>query len=93
MLIISKDTKAIVDILEKEYTLKGVGEPKYYLGTDMMQLEKPKNIYVMGSETYIKHLTVYEQLFGAKPKRVHTPLEPKDHPELDKSDNEGMHLY
>ena len=36
MLIISKDTRAIVDVLEKEYTFKGVGEPKYYLGADMM---------------------------------------------------------
>ena len=44
MLIISKDTKAIIDVIKKEYTLKGVGEPKYYLGADMMQLEKPENI-------------------------------------------------
>ena len=28
MMIISKDTKAIVDVLEKDYTLKGAGEPK-----------------------------------------------------------------
>ena len=54
MLIISKDTKAIVDVLEKEYTVKGVGDPKYYLGADMMQLEKPENIFVMRSGTYIK---------------------------------------
>ena len=98
MLIISKDTKAIVDVLEKEYTLKGVGEPKYYLGADMMQLEKPENIFVMGSGTYIKRcLSVYEQIFGTKPKRrVYSLLDPKDHPELDKSeflDEEGMHIY
>ena len=41
MLIISKDTKTILDKLEKEYTLKGVGEPEYYIGADMQQLEKP----------------------------------------------------
>ena len=36
MLIISRDTKAFADVLEKKYTLKGAGEPKYYLGADMM---------------------------------------------------------
>ena len=97
MLIISKEPKAIVDVLEKEFTLKGVGEPKYYLGADMMQLKKPEDTFVMGSGTYVKRcLIVYEQLFGTKPKKVYTPLDPKDHPELDKSeflDEEGMHLY
>ena len=63
MLIISKDTKAIIDVLEKEYTLKGAGESKYYLGADMTQIEKPENIFVMGSGTYIKQcLSKYEQI-------------------------------
>lgn len=97
MLIISENIKVFIEALEKEYTLKGVGEPKYYLGADMLQLDKKEDIFVMGSATYIKYcLSVYEQLFGVKPKRVHTPLEPKDHPELDKSaflDDERMHLY
>ena len=98
MLIISKDTKAIVDFLEKDYTFKGVGESKYYLGADMMQLEKPENIFVMGLGTYIKQcLSVYEQIFETKPKRrVYSTLDPKDHPELDTSDffdEEGMHIY
>ena len=63
----------------------------------MQQLEKPENIFTMGSGTYIKRcLTVYEQLFGAKPKRVDILLDPKDHPELDKTDfqdDKEMHLY
>ena len=53
MLIISKDPDSILDILKKEYTLKGVGEPKYYLGADMTHVKKPKEVFVMGSETYI----------------------------------------
>ena len=57
-----------------------------------------RKIFLMGSWTCIKRcLTIYEQLFGQQPpKRIHAPLDPKDHPELDTSDfldNHGMHLY
>ena len=98
MLIISKDTKSIIKVLEKEYILKGVGFPEYYLGADMKKTEKPENVFIMGSYTYVKRcLSIYEQLFGQPPpKGIHTPLDPKDHPELDTSDmldNYGMHLY
>ena len=98
MLIISKDPKSIIKILEKEYILKGVGFPEYYLGADMKRTEKPENVFIMGSHTYVKRcLAIYEQLFGQPPpKGIYTPLDPKDHPELDTSDildNHGMHLY
>jgi mRNA deadenylase 3'-5' endonuclease subunit Ccr4 len=39
LLIMSKNTDTIIKALEKEYTLKGVGFPKYYLGADMQMLE------------------------------------------------------
>ncbi len=98
MLIMSKNTQGILDILEKEYTLKGVGFPKYYLGADMKMLETPEKVFIMGSSTYIKRcLTTYEQLFGEPPpKKINAPLDPKDHPELDDTDfldSTGMHLY
>ena len=41
--------EAIFDVLGKEYTLKGVGEPEYYLGADMKNMEKPANVFIMGS--------------------------------------------
>ena len=52
----------------------------------------------MGSGTYIdKCLVIFEQLFGEPPpKKVFTPLDPKDHPEMDTSaflDKTGLHLY
>jgi hypothetical protein len=97
MLIASKNPKAIVDELSKEYTLKGVGPPKYYLGADMEKIDDPEKVFTMGSGTYIdKCLTIYEQLFGESPKKVFTPLDPKDHPEMDTTaflDKTGMHLY
>ena len=63
----------------------------------MKNMEEPENVFIMGSGTYIKRcLTVYEQIFGEQPpKKVHSPLEPKDYPELDDSDfldEKGMHL-
>ena len=40
----------------------------------------------MGSKTYVRRiLTQFELVMGYKPKRVKTPLDPKDHPELDES--------
>ena len=97
-MVISQNSEAIFDVLGKEYTLKGVGGHEYYLGADMKNMEEPENAFIMGSGTYIERcLTVYEQIFGKQPpKKVHSPLEPKDHPELDESDfldEKGMHLY
>lgn len=47
----------------------------------------------MSLATYVMHcLAIHEQLFG----ELVTPLDPKDHPELDDTeflDNDGMHLY
>ena len=52
----------------------------------------------MGSGTYInKCLTIDKQLFeGLPPNKTYTSLDPKDHPELDKSvflDQIGIQLY
>ena len=94
----SRNTQGIINIPEKEYTLQGAGFPKYYLGADMKMLETPEKAFIMGSATYVKRcLTVYEQLLGEPPpKKIHAPLDPKDHPELDETaflDDEGMRLY
>ena len=59
-LIASKNPKAITDKLSKEYTLKGVGPPEYYLGADIERMEEPEKVLIMGSGTYFdKYLTVY----------------------------------
>ena len=98
LLIMSKNTDAIIKTLEKEYTLKGVRFPKYYLGADMKMLDAPEKVFTLGSATYVKHcLVVYEQISGEQPaKKIKTPLDPKDYPELndtDLLDEVGMHLY
>jgi len=85
LLITFQNPKAIVDELSKEYTLKGVGPPEYYLGANIERIDSPEKVLTMGSGTYIdKCLVIYEQLFGAPPpNKVWTPLDPKDHPEMD----------
>src|ERR687890_2512504 len=98
MMIVSKNPKAIVDELSKEYTLKGVGPPEYYLGANIERIEDSEKVLTMGSGTYIdKCLVIFEQLFGAPPPaKVFTPLDPKDHPEMDTSaflDKTGLQLY
>jgi hypothetical protein len=98
MLVVSRNTKKILSILAKEYTLKEIGSPKYYLGADMTELKSPEKVFTMGSSTYVHRcIDVYGQLFGeSPPKKIYTPIEPKDHPELDTSDfldEQGMHLY
>ena len=60
LMIASKDPQKIIDYLEKEYTLKGVGEPQYYLGGDVNILgeawQKQGIRYALGSETYLKNV-------------------------------------
>ena len=98
MLTASKNPKAVTDKLSKEYTLKGVGPPEYYLGDDIERIVEPEKALTMGSGTYIdKCLTIYEQLFGGlPPNKIYTSLDAKDHPELGMSknlDKAGMQLY
>jgi len=82
MLIASKNPTAITDKLSKEYTLKGVGPPDYYLAVDIARIEEPEKVLTMGSDTYIeKCLTLYKELFGGlPPNKFYSPMDPKDHP-------------
>ena len=80
MLIASKNPKAITDKLSKEYTLKGVSPPEYFLGANIARIEELEKVLTMGSGT------IYKQLFGGlPPNKIYTSLDPKDYPELDKS--------
>ena len=75
--------------LKKRFTLKGVGKPEYFLGADMaFETEADgSKTFTMGSKTYVKRiLKQFELVMGYKPKKVKTPLDPKDHPELDESE-------
>ena len=36
---VSKDPKAVIKELEKNYIMKGVGKPKHYVGGDVVELQ------------------------------------------------------
>jgi hypothetical protein len=80
-----KDPKELMDKLQSkpyEYKLKGVDEPKYHLGGDFFRDKEGTLCY--GAQTYVKRLIDnYEKMFNEKPKKVKSPLEHGDHPELD----------
>ena len=76
------------------YKLKGVGEPSYHLGGDFKRVTEPENMLLWGSYTYIKKmLSQYELMFDepVPNKKIHAPLVPGDHPEIDDSDFLGQH--
>ena len=61
-----KDAQGFFDALQTDpwnYKLKGVGEPKYHLGSDFFC--DNDGTLCMGAQTYVKHLLLnYELLFG-----------------------------
>jgi Reverse transcriptase (RNA-dependent DNA polymerase) len=66
------------------YKLKGVGPPSYHLGGDFFR--DPDGTLAWGASSYVKKMLInYETMFGSKPKEYSSPMEEKDHPELDNS--------
>ena len=87
LLVMSKDPKSILDDFQKTFKMKGVGPPTYHLGADFIRRKDGRLSW--GSKTYIKKIIdQYERLFPNEPlsKKITTPLEPGDHPEIDESD-------
>ncbi|MEM7375623.1 MAG: reverse transcriptase domain-containing protein, partial [Bacteroidota bacterium] len=87
----AKDPMKIMNELQKDYVMKGVGTPQYYLGGDILDLnehwKKDGISQAFAATTYIQNCipkilkTVgMDQL----PKRK-TPMDPEYHPELDDS--------
>ena len=88
LLYAGKDPKRYwEDVLAMGYKLKGVGVPTYHLGATFERVNGPEKMMTWGAVRYIqKILDQYEKIFGEKVKngrRIHAPLEPGDHPELD----------
>ena len=88
----SKDPMAIMKDLEKNYVMKGVGKPQYYLGGDVVELDASWNkegIYTaFSAETYIKNcIPKLCAMCGVQEfKKVKTPFHEDYHPELEDTD-------
>ena len=64
------------------FTMKGVRSPTYHLGADFFW--DNDGMLCMGAQTYAKRLcATFESLYGEQPKTVFSPLDHRDHPELD----------
>ena len=78
----------LLNIFKKDFKLKGVGIPEYYLGRDVEFLDEhwtKENIGIgFSSKTYIKNLIPkFEALFNMNFKSIKTPMASDYHPELD----------
>jgi hypothetical protein len=90
LLVWSKDPMAIITEVKKDYILKGVGEPEYYLGGNIETCdehwEKEGVTTALSAKTYIKNvLEKMEHLFGGAFATWDTPMAQDLHPELDDS--------
>ena len=84
-----KNPQEFVDILEKKYgfKLKGTGPITFHLGCDFFR--DSDGVLCMAPMKYIeKVIANYSKLFKDEKlqKKIKSPLEPGDHPELDDSE-------
>ena len=88
ILAFSKDPLAVIKDIQKDYTLKGIGAPEYYLGGNIEYLSDAWNKigikYAMSARTYINNMIEkMEKMFGYEIKTFKTPMHDSYHPELD----------
>jgi hypothetical protein len=90
ILLVSRDPMKVIEELKKDYILKGVGEPMFYLGADVEQLGqawKQEGIEcALSASTYIKNSIEKVEIMVGKTLRQHkSPMEEAYHPELNNS--------
>jgi len=83
--IFSKTPMSVIDELKKDYILKGIGLPMYYLGGNVVQLDqRRKEIGVqtaLSAETYIANVVKkFEETFGGKFRKFKAPMDNNYHP-------------
>ena len=87
----SKNPMAIMKALEKDYIMKGVGKPQYYLGGDVVDMNEEwhqEGIYTaFSAETYIRNcLPKLASMCGIEQfAKSKVPFDPNYHAELDDS--------
>ena len=69
VLSFSKDPMTVIKVFEKDYVMKGIGKPRYYLGGDI--LDVPSHIStdtvqtMLSAHTYITRIVEkFEKLLG-----------------------------
>ena len=91
----------VIEELKKDYMLKGVGEPEYYLGGNVDLLDntwRDDNVSLaLSARTYVKNVMErFETIFGSELKLQKAPMSDAYHPETDDTpllDARGAALY
>jgi hypothetical protein len=91
ILSFSKDPMAVIDELQKDYVLKGIGIPEYYLGGNIVELGdewvKQGITHALSATTYVERVIgKYESVLGLTIVRKKTPMDDKYHPETDETE-------
>ena len=85
ILFVVRDLKVVITLLGKSYKYKnkGTGSISYHLGRDLFRDDE--DIICMAPKKYAeKMIDGYKNTFDEKPSsKYKSPLERKDHPELD----------
>ena len=97
IMFIGMDPHSFFEALTNDFgfKLKGVGPPSYHLGGDFFR--DADGTLAWGASSYVKKMIInYEVMFGEKPKEYSSPIDEKDHPEIDTSeelDEMGIKRY
>ena len=88
LIIVSRNPMSVIEQLKQKggYNLKGVGEPEYYLGGDILRSKANDGTRktTISAKTYIKNICdKIEKLLHITLRNYHSPLEGGYHPELD----------
>jgi hypothetical protein len=91
VLVYSKNPLHVINELKKDYILKGIGQPEYYSGGDVMELDKTwhkEGINTAHSaKTYVKNVvSKFASIFECEFKEHKSPMETSYHPESDTSE-------
>ena len=101
VLAFGKDPMSTILELRKDYILKGIGQPEYYLGGDVIELNPTWHSlgiqYSLSAKTYCTNvITKYEELLGGALREHKSLMEETYHPKLDTSpflDERAASLY
>jgi hypothetical protein len=90
VLSFSRDPMKVIAELKRDYVLKGIGKPEYYLGGDVVELDPAwtaEGIYTaLSARTYIKNVVEkFEALFNQEFRSHKSPMDSEYHPESDES--------
>ena len=89
LLVFAKQPMDLITTLKQKYVLKGVGEPEYYLGANLVDVTgwgKPGVKYGLSAETYVGRIVQQvEKTIGKPIIKRHTPLPDGYHPELEET--------